>query len=330
VAPSFNEIRHILNLAQVLALGSKGLKMITFDGDETLYPHGQDFTNEYLIQFFIELLKDGVIVAVVTAAAYGPDPTRFEQRFKMLLDAFVAQKLSPEVVDRFHLVAGECNFLFKCKDGRLHYMDNKYWKSHLKWDQKEIDALLRTAELSLRHTIKRLHIRAKVIVKSTAVGIIPGGLPAKNKFPIGSGHRVIRRELLDELALAVSADIKAEGHKLPFCAFNGGFDVFVDIGDKSVGISALMRKFGLKPENVLHVGDQFLKHGNDFICRKVCPTVWIIGPEETKYVLRAVLRERSLLDRALAALPTEVALLEAPTPRPKPHLPDAPPNPVSE
>ena len=30
-----------------------------------LYPqHGQDFTNKHLIQFFIELLKDGVIVAV--------------------------------------------------------------------------------------------------------------------------------------------------------------------------------------------------------------------------------------------------------------------------
>lgn len=66
-----------------------------------------------------------------------------------------------------------------------------------------------------------------------------------------------------------------------------------------------------------------------FMDRKVCPTVWIMGPEETKYVLRAVLRsgillcviatppvlditngiivrERSLLDRALAALPDEV------------------------
>ena len=28
-------------------------------------------------------------------------------------------------------------------------------------------------------------------------------------------------------------------------------------------------RFGFKPQNVLHVGDQFLKHGNDFICRFV-------------------------------------------------------------
>lgn len=36
VPPSFNEIRHILNLAQVMALG-KTLEFISFDGDQTLY-----------------------------------------------------------------------------------------------------------------------------------------------------------------------------------------------------------------------------------------------------------------------------------------------------
>ena len=35
VYPTFNEIRHIINLAQVLALERVGL--MTFDGDQTLY-----------------------------------------------------------------------------------------------------------------------------------------------------------------------------------------------------------------------------------------------------------------------------------------------------
>ena len=77
--------------------------------------------------------------------------------------------------------------------------------------------------------------------------------------------------------------------------------------------------------------------------RRVCPTAWIVGPDETKYILRSVLRrvccrffgvivehenmkliadisffllffpllsrERKLLNRALAALPSEVFVL---------------------
>ena len=40
--PTFNEIRHILNLAQVIALADS-LSMISFDGDQTLYSDGGNF-----------------------------------------------------------------------------------------------------------------------------------------------------------------------------------------------------------------------------------------------------------------------------------------------
>lgn len=56
------------------------------------------------------------------------------------------------------------------------------------------------------------------------------------------------------------------GKRLPFCAFNGGNDVFVDIGDKSWGVLACQQFFGgIGGGNTLHVGDQFLSAGaNDF------------------------------------------------------------------
>ena len=49
----------------------------------------------------------------------------------------------------------------------------------------------------------------------------------------------------------------------PYCAFNGGNDVWVDIGNKRVGVMGLCTLLQLPPESVLHVGDQFLNTGND-------------------------------------------------------------------
>lgn len=81
---------------------------------------------------------------------------------------------------------------------------------------------------------------------------------------------------------------------------NGGRDVFVDIGDKSWGVTVCQKYFEKQsqssggsssklqfgPENTLHVGDQFLSAGaNDFRARSVGTTAWIASPEETVYVL---------------------------------------------
>ena len=42
INPSFNELRHILNLAQVMSIG-ESLSLISFDGDQTLYTDGGNF-----------------------------------------------------------------------------------------------------------------------------------------------------------------------------------------------------------------------------------------------------------------------------------------------
>ncbi len=38
--------------------------------------------------------------------------------------------------------------------------------------------------------------------------------------------------------------------ELPFCAFNGGNDVFVDVGNKSLGLEALMNHLACTPSEV--------------------------------------------------------------------------------
>lgn len=94
VTLSFNEIRQILNLSQVMALcgcdlstsslvgpplsspkiespvsSFTGPKIITFDGDQTLYSDGANFTsNPKLAHSIFLLLKNRTTVAVVTAA----------------------------------------------------------------------------------------------------------------------------------------------------------------------------------------------------------------------------------------------------------------------
>lgn len=82
-------------------------------------------------------------------------------------------------------------------------------------------------------------------------------------------------------------EMSSAARKLPFCAFNGGNDVFVDIGDKGWGVLACQRYLGgIEDSKTLHVGDQFLSAGaNDFKTRMACTTAWITNPEETVQLL---------------------------------------------
>lgn len=50
--------------------------------------------------------------------------------------------------------------------------------------------------------------------------------------------------------------------------------------------AAAGRRLAIRPENTLHVGDQFLSAGaNDFRARSVGTTAWIASPEETVELL---------------------------------------------
>lgn len=155
------------------------------------------------------------------------------------------------------------------------------------WTQPTITALLDLAESSLHECVTNLSLPATILRKERAVGIIPS-VPG-SKFP---------RESLEETVLVVQKKLEMSevGKKLPFCAFNGGNDVFVDIGDKSWGVLVCQNYFGaaglngdcesIRGERTLHVGDQFLSAGsNDFKARVVGTTAWIANPAETVELL---------------------------------------------
>ena len=318
VAPSFNEIREILNLAQVMAFEATPLKFVSFDGDCTLYSDGKNFNDAALAAQIERLLRVGVTVALVTAAGYGYESERYERRLEGLLRVFDESRLPGEALRRFFVCGGECNYLLQLDrdDGDGGDGDGgagaELRSREATWDVSFDDgaaaALLDCAEASLRASVDDMRLAgARVIRKNRAVGLVP---------------RVSRREQLDEAVLRVQEALRnhATSPPVPFCAFNGGSDVWVDVGTKREGVQGFQRLLGIKPESCLHIGDQFLITGNDYASRSTCPTLWIANPSETKRVLADIL--------AVVDPNEENTLHRPPSPRPPPsEAATAPPTP---
>eukprot|EP00911_Craspedida_sp_UC1_P000673 UC1_evm1s517 len=306
VQPSFNDVRHICNLSQTMALAGH-LRLVTLDGDETLYADGKDFQNDELAALIVALLEAGVCVAVVTAAGYENKPGRYEQRLCGLLRTFRARALPPSTTEKFWVMGGECNFLFQCgADYALHPLDPGDFRLPIvkAWEEEKIQALLDAAESSLKAAIKRLALPMSLYRKSRAVGTIrtPGA--------------AVTRQSLDELVLSCRDDISRANVGIPYCAFNGGSDVWVDIGDKHIGVQTLQAHLGVSGADTVHIGDQFLSTGNDLSTRRACTTVWVASPEETVGLLSDMVADLATTvhpDTALAttAATTSVAATEA-------------------
>ncbi|KAJ5301275.1 hypothetical protein PENANT_c023G05221 [Penicillium antarcticum] len=284
VAPSFNDIRLILNSAQLLGLvRSSEVQLVTFDGDVTLYDDGACLTaDNIVISRIMRLLQRDCKVGIVTAAGYTEAPKYYE-RLHGLLDAIHESALLTTAQKQGLIVmGGESNFLFRydpTSDARLSYVPRDEWllDEMRAWSDNDITQLLDIAESALRACADNLSLPAAVLRKDRAVGV----------YPV-NGVR-INREQLEETVLVVQNTVQrsAVGSRLPFCAFNGGNDVFVDIGDKSWGVRACQQYFGgIDPSKTLHVGDQFLSAGaNDFKARLASTTAWIASPAETVELL---------------------------------------------
>ena len=239
--------------------------LITFDGDVTLYDDGQSLVAENpVIPRLLKLLADGVHVGIVTAAGY-TDGWKYFGRLEGLLvavrDAVKDKRLeNPTLV----VLGGESNYLFKFDieaANLLTFVPRKHWilDDMKSWTEPNIQALLDVAEEALRECIENMALSAEILRKERAVGIVPSSKPGAQRFT---------REQLEETVLVTQqvVEMSPAGKKLPFCAFNGGNDVFVDIGDKSWGVLACQRYLGgIDGSKTLHVGDQFLSAGaNDF------------------------------------------------------------------
>ncbi|KAL3779345.1 hypothetical protein HJC23_007475 [Cyclotella cryptica] len=292
-----------------------GPKLLCFDGDQTLYSDGANFDkNQKLAKYLYLLLKHGVTIAVVTAAGYEYQTMKYELRLSGLLTYFMEKGLEVDDLERFYIFGGECNYLLRVsrnnrrnavlslycssgsafqiklgKDYKLHavredgpggwIVSTKYFaEAPGNWPQSEITRILDKAEASFQSSLSDQNMRARIIRKKRSVGLIP---KEDEKLP---------REALDEAVLRIQTELDEAKVVLPFCAFNGGRDAWVDVGNKRVGVQVLQSYLGIPPEETLHIGDQFLNTGNDFAARSICPCVWITSPDETTYILKSILR----------------------------------------
>ena len=246
----------------------------------TLYPDGSTLLpSNPVIPYLVTLLSHNLHIGIVTAAGYSdPSGTEYSRRLHGLLEAVAKSTLLPEQKGRLAILGGECNYLFRY-DGekdRLEWVEQDVWRLDLmkSWREEDINSLLDIAEDALSSSAKVMRLKCQIVRKPMAVGTSPHGPLSNSKGLIPCESR-LTRECLEEAVLASQRTLfyHPVAEKIPFCCFNGGSDVWVDVGDKSLGVSVLQRYFhdlaGDNLEiwggNTLHVGDQFMSlGGNDF------------------------------------------------------------------
>jgi IMP and pyridine-specific 5'-nucleotidase len=193
-------------------------------------------------------------------------------------------------------------------DCRLKFLEIQ--PDHLyAFEEKDIKEFLDLAEHSLSECADRMQLAAKIIRKDRAVGLIPSvnSMPSLVNDPLNATKPLmvqyrIEREQLDECVLSTqrylmehytkSTASSADAAVPAYCVFNGGRDVWVDIGNKLIGVQYLQRLLQSDPAHTLHVGDQFLSTGNDIATRSACATIWIISPLETEQILSQLIADR--------------------------------------
>lgn len=299
VAPSFNDIRLILNTAQILQLSmpfhekaensrEKLLKLITFDGDITLYDDGKNFdAKSPLLEHILTILRKDIVVGIVTAAGYR-DAIRYHERLDGLLEGInTSDDLTTRQKENLLVMGGEANFLFRYKEDikGLEFQEEESWllPDMKKWSQSDIKTVLDFAQENLDNLIHKLSLPAMIIRKERAVGLVAQ-----------PGAKLIR-EQLEEVVLRVDHNLRQfeSASSIKWCAFNGGSDIWVDVGDKSLGVQVLQQFIEkhdgqrIGPQNTLHVGDQFASLGsNDYASRTAAATAWISSPRETCSLLK--------------------------------------------
>ncbi|KAK6208852.1 IMP-specific 5'-nucleotidase 1 [Colletotrichum higginsianum IMI 349063] len=313
VSPSFNDVRLILNAAQIMAVTAapdSPLQLATFDGDVTLYDDGESLEpSSPLIPRLLDLLRKDIKIGIVTAAGY-TTADRYYARLHGLLDAIAASTdLTPTQKESIVIMGGEANYLFEYAPQSPHLLSPVPLEQWLTpemaaWSESDITALLDVAEAALLDCVKTLNLPATLLRKDRAVGIIPTDPSIRIPRESLEETVLVVQKILELSALGSAARAPGGGDspttagprpRVPFCAFNGGRDVFVDIGDKSWGVTVCQRWFAAKAgraeqpiagENTLHIGDQFLSAGsNDFKARSVGTTAWIASPAETTELL---------------------------------------------
>jgi IMP and pyridine-specific 5'-nucleotidase len=171
VSPSFNDIRLILNTAQVLSLVRAGpLELVTFDGDVTLYDDGKSLeADSPIIPRLMDLLMKGTRIGIVTAAGY-TEARRYYERLRGLLDEVHASDMPSTLKENFVVMGGESSYLFKYSPGepdRLKLVPRHEWllEEMTEWQEKDITELLDLAESALEKSITNLRLEGQILRK---------------------------------------------------------------------------------------------------------------------------------------------------------------------
>lgn len=195
VAPSFNDLRLILNTAQVMSLVRSGpLELITFDGDVTLYDDGESLTpTNPVIPRVLKLMRKGCRVGIVTAAGY-LEPSKYYGRLYGLLDAVKESDIPAEFKENLIVMGGESNFLFRFSASAPDLLvvvprDDWALDEMRSWYEDDITELLNVAEKALKDCVNNMRLDAVILRKERAVGIV------------SSGGRKFAREQLEETVL---------------------------------------------------------------------------------------------------------------------------------
>lgn len=237
----------------------------------------------------VGLLKRDINVGIVTAAGYSDQSgEQYEVRLHGLLEAVrESEDLTLKQKNSIYVMGGESNFLFQFDGdvGHLKWIPPTEWTlpSVAEWQSSDIIELLDTAQSVLTSSQERMNLQDTTLIirKERGVGIVP-------KEGVS-----ICREILEEIVLTAQRKLDSINvtKYLNFSAFNGGQDVWVDIGDKKLGVLSLQEYLGkILGTQTLHVGDQFASVGaNDFKARQAACTVWIASPRETVEIMDELL-----------------------------------------
>jgi IMP and pyridine-specific 5'-nucleotidase len=311
VAPSFNDVRLILNTAQIMAMVqpkpykrlkvklNPGLELLTFDGDVTLYEDGASLhspeANPVILRLLHFLALD-VKIGIVTAAGYTQPEHYFNRLSGLLVAVKESKKLTAAQKSNLIIMGGESNFLLvfdETQEHCLRYIHRREWilDTMKNWAEPAMQALLDEAQTAFETCIRTLRLQAKVLRKERAVGIYAADQSKRLTREQLEETVLVVQQVLETAINTVSADKQASYGHIPFTVFNGGADVFLDIGDKSLGVKACQKWFnGIPPSSTLHVGDQFLSGGgNDFKARSACCCAWIASPAETVALLDEII-----------------------------------------
>lgn len=313
VSPSFDDVRSILNTAQIFHFidehklhSDNKLKLVTFDGDCTLYEDGGSITDASPVApLLVELLRNDICIGIVTAAGYD-EPSRYEERLGGLIRAmYNSTLLTLEQKRNLTIMGGESNYLFRYYEDEsnnfgFQAVPNDQWMLPImkQWSHDDPKRVLDCAQNILLALKKRLRLPPETVLirKPRSVGLVPGHKPD----PITNEMKrsLMSAEQLEEIVLTLHQTISAfpPARRIQFSCFDGGSDVWCDVGGKDLGVRILQRFYDpsnvIKSSQTLHIGDQFspMVQANDIKARLVGATLWISNPADTVNCLRKLLK----------------------------------------